>query len=382
MSEPEIQKQIFESINRATRVLIPLGKAPSGDSLSAALALRRFLQKLDKEVVIVGGGKVAEKYLFLPESDLITEKLEESRSFVISVKTDQAPLDELSYHHDEQEGVVNIYLRPKEGIYNPEDVTFRSDKFPYDLIIALGIPTLDVLGELYDKNTDLFFETPIVNIDHHTTNEHFGEINLIDITATSTAEILVELLEKFETGLIDKEISTNLLAGIMIETNSFQHIKTTPKAFLKASSLISMGADQQGIIKHLYKTKTISLLKLWGRALARIKERPDLSLSYSLLKKEDMEKSGTGDILPVMEELSNSLPEPRLLFLLAESDSGRVEGYYRLHPSLAATDFALQFDSVPVNSRYHYFKIENKSLHDAESETLNRLERLKSRIGG
>ncbi|MDP2932507.1 MAG: DHH family phosphoesterase, partial [bacterium] len=281
MADISIQQQIFESLNKANRILIPLASSPSGDSLAAALAMYSFLKKLNKEPWLVSFGSVPDRFDFLPQHHEVRDNLEQTRGFVVSVRTEAAPLDELSYHLDEQSQTLNIFLRPKEGHYEPSDVSFKSDKFPYDLVMVLGQPSLDTLGRLYDENTDLFFETPIINIDHHANNEHFGEINLIDITATSTTEILVEMLENFEAGLIDADIATNLLAGILIETNSFQHVKTTPKAFLKASSLISMGAEQQEIIRHLYKTKSVSLLKLWGRALARLKEIPALGLSYS-----------------------------------------------------------------------------------------------------
>jgi len=380
MPDPNIQKQIFEHINRANRVLIPLGSTPSGDSLAAALALKSFLKKLDKEAWVVAPAGVPKKFKFLPGAESVVDHLEGSSGFVISVRTENAPLEELSYHQDDANQVLNIYLKSKEGKYEREDVSFRSDTFPYDLIIIPDIPSLDMLGKLYDENTDLFFETPIINIDHHTNNEHFGEINFVDITATSTTEILMDLLENFESGLIDGDISTNLLAGILVETNSFQHIKTTPRAFLKASSLISMGANQQEIIKQLYKTKSIALLKLWGRALARIKEIPELGLSYTKLSVEDMEKSGSDEIFGVMEELIASLTQAKILILLAEVKPGEILGYYQIHPNLPALDFATRFSAETINGQIGKFVISGKDLKEAEAEVLDRVNKLKTKI--
>ena len=380
MSDPNIQQQIFEHINRANRILIPLGTAPTGDSVAAALALRSFLKKLDKEARIVAPSGVPDKFKFLPGAASVEDHLEDSRGFVISVRTENAPLEELSYHQDEDKQVLNIYLKSKNGKYESGDVSFSSDKFPYDLIIVPDVPTLDMMGKLYDDNTDLFFETPIVNIDHHPNNEHFGEINLVDITATSTTEILMDLLENFEAGLIDSDISTNLLTGILVETNSFQHIKTTPKAFLKASSLISMGANQQEIIKQLYKTKSVALLKLWGRALARIKEIPELGLSYTKLTAEDMEKSGSKETFGVMEELIASLTHAKILILLAEVEPRKIQGFYQIHPNLPALDFATRFSAEMINGNLGKFVILGKDLNEAEIEVLGRIEKLKDRI--
>ncbi|MCL5435697.1 MAG: hypothetical protein M1275_01290 [Patescibacteria group bacterium] len=380
MPEISIEQQIFESISRATRILIPLQNLPSGDCLGAALAMQEFLKKLNKEPWLVTAGEIAEKYRFLPHAAEVKDKLEQSRGFVISVNTEKAPLDELSYHLEEQAGRVDIFLKPKEGNYEAADVSFKSDRFPYDLILVLGIPSLDILGRLYDENTDMFFETPIINIDHHSNNEHFGEMNLVDITATSTTEILAELLESYESGLIDTSIATDLLAGILIETNSFQHIKTTPRAFLKASSLIAQGADQQEIIKHLYKTKSVQLLKLWGRALARLKEVPNLGLKYSLLKSEDMAKAGSSDILEVMQELVTSLSDAKVIVLLAESETEGVRGYIYLHPNLVSPEISNLLGLTVGEGNLGSVAFAGLDLAGAEAELLSRLSKIKDRI--
>lgn len=380
MPEVSIRQQIFESISRANRILIPLPESPGGDCLAAALAFQAFLKKLNKEPLVIAAGEVGPKYGFLPAAGEIGTRLAQSRGFVISVNTEKTPLDELSYHLDEQNARVNIFLKPKTGSYSEADLSFKSDRFPYDLIIALAIPSLDLLGRLYDENADLFFETPIINIDHHANNEHYGEMNLVDITATSTAEILAEMLEDYESGLIDETIATNLLAGILIETNSFQHIKTTPRAFLKASSLIALGANQQEIIKHLYKTKSVQLLKLWGRALARLKELPGLFTSYSMLKAEDMAKAGSSDIKSVMEELVTSLSDFKIIFLLAETGSAEVTGYFYLHPNLASLGVAATLGVILGDGNFGQAVFTGKALVDVESDILSRLEKLKDKI--
>jgi nanoRNase/pAp phosphatase (c-di-AMP/oligoRNAs hydrolase) len=380
MSEVSIKRQIFESLSRASRILIPLSNSPSGDSLSAALAMRGFLKRLNKEPWLVTMGTVSEKYRFLPYVSDIQHEIEQSRGFVISVKTSNAPLDELSYHLDEQAERVDIFLKPKTGTYEAKDVSFKSGRFPYDLILVLGLPSLDLLGRLYDENATMFFETPIINIDHHPNNEYFGEINLVDITATSTTEILTELLEDYEAGLVDKNIATALLTGILIETNSFQHIKTTPQAFLKASSLISQGADQQEIVKHLYKTKSVQLLKLWGRALARLKEVRELGLAYSLLKAEDMVKAGSSEILEVMQELVTSLSSMKIIALLAESEERGVKGYVYLHSNLTSPEIANLLGLTWGEGNFGSIEFVGLDLAQAEAEFLSRLAKIQDRI--
>lgn len=379
MPDP-IEQQIFDSINKANRILIALPAAPNGDGLGAGLALHDFLKKLDKDVEVVCAAPELAAFKFLPSQGAVKRELVAHQSFVISLKTTGSELDELSY--EVQPDRVDIFLKAKQGRFSRDDVSFRNAKFPYDLIFTLDTPALELLGATYEKNTDLFFETPIVNIDHHAANEQYGEINWVDLTATSTAEILMTLISDFEASLIDETIATNLLTGIIVETNSFQHVKTTPKAFLKASQLVSLGAKQQEIIRELYKTKNVSLLKLWGRALARIREVDALGLAYSMVNVADLEKSGSSreDVLGVMKELVGSLAGRRMIMFMAETAPSEVVGYFHLHPSIRTQAVAAALSGQMLNGALGVFKVSGRPLLEVEKETLAKLERIKQEI--
>ena len=374
------EQQIIDNLNRAKRVLVALPQNPNGDGLGAGLALYSFLLKLEKEPEIVSAARDFGLFGFLPGIEKIQNRLQVFQSFVVSVATADTKLDELSYEVKEKQ--VDIFLKPKAGRCEAKDITFKTAKFPYDLIITLDAPSLEHLGEVYEKNTDLFFETTVVNIDHHPSNEHYGEINLVDLTATSTSEILASLIENFEENLIDDRIATNLLTGIIVETNSFQLLKTTPKAFLRASSLIAKGGDHQQIVKELYKTKHISLLKLWGRALARLKELKEYGLAYSLVNESDLLKSGAGaeDILGVMKELVANLGGRKLIVFLAQTGNQEVTGYFHLHPSLKAQVVASALGGTMLNGSLGHFRLSGKGLVEAEKELLEKLGKIKEQF--
>ncbi len=374
------EQQIIDNLNRAKRVLVALPQNPNGDGLGAGLALYSFLLKLEKEPEIVSAARDFGLFGFLPGIEKIQNRLQVFQSFVVSVATADTKLDELSYEVKEKQ--VDIFLKPKAGRFEAKDITFKTAKFPYDLIITLDAPSLEHLGEVYEKNTDLFFETTVVNIDHHPSNEHYGEINLVDLTATSTSEILASLIENFEENLIDDRIATNLLTGIIVETNSFQLLKTTPKAFLRASSLIAKGGDHQQIVKELYKTKHISLLKLWGRALARLKELKEYGLAYSLVNESDLLKSGAGaeDILGVMKELVANLGGRKLIVFLAQTGNQEVTGYFHLHPSLKAQVVASALGGTMLNGSLGHFRLSGKGLVEAEKELLEKLGKIKEQF--
>lgn len=375
-----VEQQIIDRINKAKRILIVLPQNPNGDAIGSGLAFFGFLKKLDKEPDLVTAAQDLGTYSFLPQAGMIKHEIEAFQSFVIAVNTAAAPLDELSY--EPRDTQVDIFLKPKSGKYSPADISFKSARFPYDLIVTLSATSLDNLGEIYEKNTDLFFETPVINIDYHPNNEYYGEINHVDLTATSTAEVLSYLIENFEAGLIDENIATNLLTGIIVETNSFQHAKTTPRAFLKASQLIAQGGNHQEIVKQLYKTKSISLLKLMGRSLARLKELPDLGLIYSLVSYSDIEKTGATvqDVFGVMKELVASLTGSKIILFLAEVSSQEVVGYFYLHPSVKAQVLAPALSGQMLNGNMGMFRSKGQGLLDVERDVLEKLGKIKGQI--
>ena len=87
--------------------------------------------------------------------------------------------------------------------------------------------------------------------------------------------------------LIDEDIATLLLTGIITDTGSFQNANTTPKSFAVAAQLISYGARQQEIIQHIYKTKQLSQLKLWGRILSKIQTDDSHKIVWSVVTQQD-----------------------------------------------------------------------------------------------
>lgn len=376
----DIEQQVFDNLNKARRILVVLPQNPNGDALGSGLALNNFLKKLEKETEIVSQAKDFGIFGFLPQIDLIKNTLAVSQSFVISVNTESVKLAELSY--EVKDDRVDIFLKPKNDKFSSKEISFGNARFPYDLIITLDAPSLEHLGEIYEKNTDLFFETTVINIDHHPNNEHYGQINLVDLTATSTSEILATLIDNFEENLIDKDIATNLLTGIIVETNSFQHVKTTPRAFLRASSLIAKGGDHQQIVRELYKTKQIAVLKLWGRALARLKELKEYSLAYSLVNQGDLLKSGAEkhDLLQVMRELVANLAGRKIILFIAEVAPLEIQGYFHLHPNVKTQVIAGALGGEMINGSLGMFEVKGKTLLDVEKEVIEKIEKIKDQI--
>jgi hypothetical protein len=87
---------------------------------------------------------------------------------------------------------------------------------------------------------------------------------------------------------------------------------------------VSLGAKREEIVANLYRTKTVSALKLWGRALARLKQDNLAQMVWSVMPATDFEKSGgaSADVVGVMDEMMGSIPHTRLALLLIEEPAG------------------------------------------------------------
>jgi len=314
-------EQIKEIIKRSKNILIILHGDPSTDAIASSLGLLLAIEKLKKRVKIVAPEFELPPYQnFLPKSKEIATELVALKKFIISLDVKKTKVEELSY--DISDNKLNIYITPKNGYFETKDISSSSGRYEYDLVFMLECPDLESLGKIYENNAEFFYNTPVINIDHSPINEHYGQINLIDLTATSISEIVFELIKGLGENILDEYIATNLLAGIITKTKSFQTISVTPKSLAIASHLVASGARREEIIKNLYQTKTIETLKLWGRALARLKEDYGSRLVWSVLTQEDFKKCGAcdRDLTGVIDELIVNIPEAEIISLLYQDN--------------------------------------------------------------
>jgi nanoRNase/pAp phosphatase (c-di-AMP/oligoRNAs hydrolase) len=363
------EQQIFDLLRKSNKILIVLPEILTADSLGAGLALRLFLSRMQKDVSVASSGALPESLKFLPGAEFLQNQVSGGKSLVISVDTSVKKMEEVSYQTSGEK--VNIYLKSKNAQFGPEDLSFSAEKSPVDLIFCLGAKSLEDLGSLHEQTADLFFETPKINIDNKPANEYFGQVNLVDVTASSVAEVLAEVLQKYEEQLLDQDIATCLLAGIIAQTNSFQHVQTTPKAFLKASELISLGGRQQEIVKNIFKTKSLSLLKLWGRALARMKTHNEAA--YSLLNFADFEKAGASveDLPAVLKEFVDNTGSYKIIAILAETAKDTVKFLGALHEQIPTEKFLESLGGGKVlDSKVGNYKIVESAGLQMQLETL------------
>jgi len=324
------KQQVVEMLRSSKNFLILTHKNPDGDALGSMLALYLTLSRLEKNVIIACSEIIPSVFAFLPGIDKIETGFTGARDFVISLNTEAVAADKIMYKvHD---GHLDIVISPKAGQFSKELVSFPKGGFNFDAILVLDSPDLERVGKLYEENSDIFFEVPVVNIDHHAGNDHFGKINFVDLTATSTAEILVSIIESLtgDPKFFDENIATSLLTGIVTDTNSFQNTNTTPKSLTVAAQLVALGGRQQEIIKNIYKTKSFSTLRLWGRALSNLHDEQEYSFVWSTVFKNDYLETGANEdeASGLIDELLKTASGVEFALLLSEQ-GGDIHGSLR-----------------------------------------------------
>lgn len=325
--------QAVELIRASQKILVLSHKNPDGDALGSALAMKLALEKMKKSVEVAIAGNKPKNCAFLPGYESIVSTVEASNDLVITIDTRQTG-ENLKLGHKKLPDThqVVVVISPERGSLVPEDVTVARSRPKYDLIIILDCSGLDRIGSLVEEMPDLFFETPTVSIDHHSTNGYFAKVNWVDMTATSTAEMLVSLFEAMsrDESLLDEDIATALLTGLTTDTGSFQNSSTTPKSLTVAAQLVAAGARQQEIIDHIFRTKPLSTLKLWGKVLSNIREESDGNFVWAPITAEEIKSVGaeTSETGGLIDELLKTAQGFNFALLLSERD-GQVHGSFR-----------------------------------------------------
>ncbi len=364
-------EQITQLIDEKKHVLITFRKNGKGDSIGSALGLASYLQKLGKHVDIVCEDfELPRTFKFLKDAETISPKFSHLRQFIITIDVKESGVKELSY--DVKDGKLRIFVTPKHGTYNRENTSLGQSNFKYDLIFVLDSADLHSLGNIYKNNTEFFYKTPVINIDHHAENEQFGQVNLMEVTRTTTAEILLDLFEKIGPEHIDTTIATALLTGIIAHTRSFKTDAVKPQTLNAASKLISLGADRDFIVHNLFRTRSIAALKLWGAALTHLQNEADIGLVSTIVTKEDLERSGAEkqDIEEIVDELISNSPEAKLTLLLYEDT---VDAHYAIQ-GILVTDKGYNAHQIlspykPVGGvNYVAFTIRDTPLQKAQED--------------
>lgn len=391
-------QQILELIKKSNNILITFPGDKNGEATAAALALSLALSKINKNSDILTKSDKNNNHLqksisvfsFLPSFEKIKTDPNSLQQFVISLDTSQASVKHIKYKMGNHS--LKFLITPQTGSFTKEDVSTSTNAANYDLIITLNTQDLESLEEIYEANTEFFYNTPIINIDNHSGNEEFGAINSVELTATSTTEILYPLLKEGFGDVIDEDIATCLLAGIIYKTKSFKTLNITPQALQTTSQLISLGARREEIIDDLYRSKNLNTLKLWGRIMARLSRTGDNKLVWSTLFHNDFIRTDSNkkELPDILDELKLSIPHAEILIIFYEdpedepiyqTPKNEEEEQTSYHPTHVLVHASKNMDLLELLKEYepqgHEKLIEvtkNMPIQETKKEIINHLQ--------
>ena len=230
--------EITAALDGAENILVASHVRPDGDALGSTIAFALWLKAKGKNVTAWNEEGVIQKFRYLPEWDIVTVPDPVPRAF--------------------------------------------------DAVVALDNSVKNRLGAVLDSvaSTKLF-----VNIDHHVSNEGYGDLNYIDPTAPATGQILYEFFK--ELGVeITPGMAGNLFAAISTDTGSFQYQGTSARTFAAASGLIAAGVDVAKLSLQMYESQPMRRLDLLRYALNQAKFDCDGRLASFSLPLSAVEEMG------------------------------------------------------------------------------------------
>ena len=229
---------ILEEIKNAETILILAHESPDGDAVGSCLAMKLALEKLGKKPDVIME-KVARVFDFLPSREEIKE---------------------------------------------------QSDIENYDLVISLDCATLPrLVGNKYFENAK-----KTIVIDHHGSNQMYGDINFVNPVSPACCQILVGMFQYFNID-IDKDLGTCLLTGIITDTGGFKYSGVTVETFEFASELLEKGVKIHEIYKKVLDTKTKANFELTRLAMDRMEFLEDGRVTFTYINNEDLKKVNAED---------------------------------------------------------------------------------------
>ncbi len=248
--------EIAEILRREDRFLVVSHINPDGDAIGSLLGMYLALREMGKEVRALSADSLPDTYDFLPGKSSVLQKLEVA-------------------------------------------------KFSPRWILALDTATeariSGDIGGLRDR-------AKLINIDHHPTNPAYGDLNLIESQATSTAEIVYNLLSAAGYRL-SADVGKCLYTGLITDTGSFRFSGVTSRTLRIAAELLEPGLDSYEVTRHLFEEHPLARMKLEGIMLERMEILLDGKLVLSTLHAEDFDRVGAA--FSDSENMVNRLRESR-----------------------------------------------------------------------
>jgi hypothetical protein len=234
------KQQAADRIKQANNILVTVSSNPSVDQLAACIGLTLTLNKMGKHATAVFSGAVPSTIEFLQPEKTIEKNTDSLRDFIIAL--DKSKADKLRYKVEDR--VVKIFITPYRTSINEKDLEFSQGDFNVDVVVALGVHSQAELDQAITSHGRILHDATVITMNVKPGGE-LGGINWLDPSASSLSELAVQLIDLLDKKLIDNQVATALLTGIVAETERFSNAKTSPQTMSISAELMGAGANQQ-----------------------------------------------------------------------------------------------------------------------------------------
>lgn len=243
------RQQIVDKIKDSSNILVTVSRNPSVDELSAALGLTVLLNKMKKHATAVFSGDIPPAITFLDPEKTFENTVDSLRDFIIALDKEKA--DHLRYKVDGD--VVKIFITPYRTTITSDDLDFSQGDYNVELVIGLGVKNQDDLDEALAAHGRILHDATVSTITVGEMTSDLGSVHWHEQNASSLSEMLVSMQDglRADKTLLDEQIATAFLTGIVAATDRFSNNHTTSKAMTIAAQLMSAGANQQLIASKL-----------------------------------------------------------------------------------------------------------------------------------
>lgn len=231
-----------ELIKKANTVLILTHERPTADSIASALTLSLALQTLGKKVTVACPDQITVEHSNFVGANKIVSEISK-KNFIISLDYVDGSIEKVSYNIEGN--TFNLVIEPRDGYdgFSEDKVHFRKAGVSADLIIVVDTIQLGGLKKLYELEKELFTTVPVINIDRHPNNAHFGQVNIVNAQASATIELVYSVLETLDIRM-NQDIAMNILNALYSATNNFTAGNVSASVFELAAEAIKAGGKR------------------------------------------------------------------------------------------------------------------------------------------
>lgn len=254
----KIKQQVIEQIKGVNNILVTVSRDPSVDDLTALVGLTTLLNKIGKHATAIFSGNIPAAISFLEPTKVIENTADSLRDFIIALDKEKA--DHLRYKIEGD--VVKIFITPYRTTITGDDLEFSQGDLNAELVMALGVENKEHLDTVLSTQGELIRDVKIITLSDGTRKSELGSIDWNDKDASCLSEMIYTISEalRADKPILDKQIATALLTGIVASTDRFSNIRTTAKVMTVSAQLMAIGADQQLISAKLNEAHAIQSL--------------------------------------------------------------------------------------------------------------------------